>query len=304
MNKQPVLVILAGGMGSRYGGLKQIDTVGDNGESIIDFSIYDAIQAGFKRLFLIIRKEHQQAFEDSLVKKIRDFIEVTYCFQEMDDLPSGFSVPEGREKPWGTTHALLAIRKQIDAPFAIINADDFYGRSAYKTIYDYLTSEIEDDRFCMVGYRLKNTLSDSGSVTRGLCQVTDGYLSGILELQKIISKDGGASYQDGNGDWISLPPDSLASMNYWGFTPKIIDYFQVIFKSFLERELVGNPLKCEHVIPTAVGEMIATTKAKVKVLSSKDRWFGVTYREDKPMVQERIREYKTQGLYPHDLWKK
>lgn len=302
--KEPVLVILAAGMGSRYGGLKQIDTVGSNGESIIDFSIYDAIEAGFKKLFLIIRREHQEAFEEALGKKIRPFIEVEYCFQDLTDIPSEFTVPEGREKPWGTTHALLAIRDKIDAPFMIINADDYYGKDSFKKMYEYLTTKITDQDFSMVGYVLENTLTDHGTVTRAICEVADGCLSKIVERSSIARKDGKTQYTEDGENWVSIPEGSLVSMNYWGFTPKVIEYCEQIFTDFLRTELAKNPMKCEHVIPTAVSEMIKTPDVKVHMLSSTDKWFGVTYREDKPFVVETLEQYKKDGKYPQDLWKK
>ena len=301
--KEPVLVILAAGMGSRYGGLKQIDAVGSNGESIIDFSIYDAIEAGFKRLFLIIRREHQEVFEESLVKKIRPFIEVEYCFQDLDDIPAEFSVPKGREKPWGTTHALLAIRHQIDAPFMIINADDYYGKESYKVMYNFLTSDVSDQDYALVGYILENTLTDHGTVSRAVCEVSDGYLSEIVERKTIAKIDGEVKYTEDGESWTSLAANSLVSMNYWGFTPKVIEYCTDIFTNFLRNNLENNPLTCEHVIPTAVGDMIGLDEVKVHMLSSKDRWFGITYQEDKPLVVDLLQKYKSEGKYPENLWK-
>ncbi len=302
--KEPVLVILAAGMGSRYGGLKQIDTVGSNGESIIDFSIYDALEAGFKRLFLIIRKEHQKAFEESLGSKVSQFMEVVYCYQNLEDVPSTIKVPEGREKPWGTTHALLAIKDQIDAPFMIINADDYYGKDSFKKMYSFLTTKVTDTDFAMVGYVLENTLTDHGTVTRAICNVEDGCLSEIIELDKIAKRDGYAVNIDENNQEVVLPKNSLVSMNYWGFTPKVLEYCQPIFEKFLEENIDKNPMKCEHVIPTAVRELILDPNIKVHMLSSDDKWFGVTYKEDKPLVVESLQEYKDNGLYPFDLWKK
>jgi len=302
--KDPVLVILAAGMGSRYGGLKQIDTVGNNGESIIDFSIYDAIQAGFKKVILIIRKEHETAFEEALGKKIRPFIEVEYCFQDMDDLPEGFERPEGREKPWGTTHALLSLKGMIDGPFMIINADDYYGRDSFKVIRDFLVDGVGDEDFSMVGFILENTLTDHGTVSRAVCNVEDGCLSEIVERTKIMKTSEGASYTEDDENWIPLPKGSLVSMNYWGFTPKVLDYCEGIFTKFLVDNLEGNPMKCEHVIPTAVSDIIRDTDVKVHMLESTSRWFGVTYQEDKPYVMEMLAKYKEDGLYPFDLWKK
>lgn len=289
-------------MGSRYGGLKQIDTVGNNGESIIDFSIYDAIRAGFKKVVLIIRREHEAAFRSNLTDKIAKKIEVQFAFQDLADVPDGISVPSGREKPWGTTHALLACRKIVDAPFMICNADDFYGPSAFKTMYEFLKNEVSDSHYGMVGYMLENTLTENGTVTRGVCEQKDGKLCSIREIQKIRKGSEGAEYLEGQ-EWVKAQPNTLASMNYWGFTPKIFAECEEIFSEFIGTAIKENPLKCEHVIPTAVGDLVKQGKIEVKVMSSGDRWFGVTYKEDKPEVMARIQAYKDEGLYPFDLWK-
>lgn len=301
MNNKPVLVILAAGMGSRYGGLKQIDTVGNNGESIIDFSIYDAIEAGFEKVVLIIRREHEEAFRKNLTDKIEKKIEVEFAYQDLDDLPQGIQVPEGREKPWGTTHALLACRN-LKSNFAIINADDFYGKDAYRKIYQFLANEVKDDQYGMVGYVLENTLTENGTVTRGVCETENGNLKNIVEIQKIAKKDGKAIYEQ-NGEWVDAPDHSLCSMNFWGFTPKIFEECESVFAQFIEKGIIENPMKCEHVIPTAVGQLVKEGKIQVKVMSSEDSWFGVTYQEDKPVVMARIQEYKDSNLYPADLWK-
>ena len=301
---QPSLVILAAGMGSRYGGLKQIDTLGNNGESIIDFSIYDAIKAGFKKVYLIIRKEHQEAFENSLGKKIRPFIEVEYVFQDLSDLPVGFSVPEGREKPWGTTHAMWACRNQVKEPFMICNADDYYGVDAFKTMYDFLSHDVSDTNYSLIGYRLINTLSDSGSVTRGVCDVENGLLVKVVE-RKEIKKDKGKVITSDNGtDWSELDPKGLVSMNFWGFTPKIFELAEKQFIAFLKRDLAGNPLKCEHVIPTMIGETLDKNLYKMNALASENTWYGVTYKEDKPGVVAEFKRLKDENVYPYNLWEK
>lgn len=302
MNTKPTLVILAAGMGSRYGGMKQIDGVGNHGEPIIEFSIYDAYKAGFEKVVLIIRREHEELFKKALTDRVSKTMKVEFAYQDMDNIPEGIKVPEGREKPWGTTHALLACKGVVNEPFAIINADDFYGRNAYEEIYKYLTTEIKDDEYAMVGYPCKNTLTDNGTVTRGICEETNGYLSSIVEIQKIAKKDGKAIYED-NGEWKELADDALVSMNFWGFTPKIFDETEGLLKEFLENNIEKNPMKCEHVIPTAVGDLVKKDVCKVKMLSSKDQWFGVTYKEDKPYVVAKIQEMKDQGLYPDILWK-
>lgn len=299
---QPTLVILAAGMGSRYGGMKQIDGVGNHGEPIIEFSIYDAKQAGFENVVLIIKREHEEAFKQALTNKLEGKINVRFAYQDMCNIPEGFTVPEGRVKPWGTTHALLACKGIVDGPFAIINADDFYGRDAYKVIYDFLTTEVKDNQYAMVGYPCINTLTDNGTVTRGLCQEDENKcLASIVEIQKIAKKDGHAVYED-NGEWKEISDTSLVSMNFWGFTPAIFKDMEEIFAKFLQEHLEENPLKCEHVIPTAVGTLVAENKCSVKMLSSKDAWFGVTYKEDKPNVMQKIQEMKDAGIYPDQLW--
>ena len=301
---QPSLVILAAGMGSRYGGLKQIDTLGNNGESIIDFSIYDAIKAGFKKVYLIIRKEHQEAFENSLGKKIRPFIEVEYVFQDLSDLPVGFSVPEGREKPWGTTHAMWACRNQVKEPFMICNADDYYGVDAFKTMYDFLSHDVSDTNYSLIGYRLINTLSDSGSVTRGVCDVENGLLVKVVERKEIKKEKGKVITSDNGTDWSELDPQGLVSMNFWGFTPKVFELAEKQFIAFLKRDLEGNPLKCEHVIPTMIGETLDKNLYKMNALASENTWYGVTYKEDKPGVVAEFKRLKDENVYPFDLWAK
>jgi NDP-sugar pyrophosphorylase family protein len=301
--KQASLVILAAGMGSRYGGLKQIDTVGNNGESIIDFTIYDAIQSGFKKVYLIIRKEHEAAFETALAHKIRPFIDVEYIFQSMDDLPEPYSAPKDRIKPWGTTHALWACRHQVKEPFMICNADDYYGKDAFNTMYEFLTHRVRDDHFALVAYRLDNTLSDSGAVTRGVCAVHDGQLKEVVERSKIMREGNHVIYVNDEDRWEIIDANSLVSMNFWGFTPAVFDLAQKQLTAFLEREYEVNPLKCEHVIPTMIGETLQNQSYTMLALSSENTWFGVTYQEDKPYVVDQLKQYKDQGLYPFDLWK-
>ncbi|WP_394915482.1 NDP-sugar synthase [uncultured Robinsoniella sp.] len=325
--KEPALMILAAGMGSRYGGLKQVDTVGDHAESIIDFSIFDAIEAGFRDLVLIIRREHEAIFEQNLVRHIRKKVNVQYAYQNMDDIPEGFTVPAGREKPWGTTHALLACRSR-NTPFAICNADDFYGRDAFQKMYEFLCTEVQENHYAMIGYPLENTLTDHGSVTRGVCKVEDGYLTGIEEIGGIRKKDGQVCYETDKADntekanktektdktgkadvndetvnqYSCIPDHTMCSMNFWGFSPSIFGQCDRIFTDFLERELNANPMKCEHVIPTAVRDLIKEGSCRVKVLPSRDTWFGVTYQEDRAFVQEKIKDYKKAGRFPAKLW--
>ncbi|MFD1403920.1 nucleotidyltransferase family protein [Robinsoniella peoriensis] len=307
--KEPALMILAAGMGSRYGGLKQVDAVGDHGESIIDFSIYDAIEAGFRELVLIIRREHEAIFEQNLVRHIRKKVKVQYAYQNLDDIPEGFTVPAGREKPWGTTHALLACRSR-DTPFAICNADDFYGRDAFQKMYQFLCTEVQENHYAMIGYPLENTLTDHGSVTRGVCKVENGYLTGIEEIGGIRKKDGQVCYEANKADktgkadnqYSCIPEITMCSMNFWGFSPAIFGQCDQIFSDFLKRELNANPMKCEHVIPTAVRDLIKEGRCRVKVLPSRDTWFGVTYQEDRAFVQEKIKDYKNAGRFPLELW--
>ena len=298
---KPVLAILAAGMGSRYGGLKQIDTVGSNGECVIDFSIYDAKEAGFEKVVLIIREEHYEAFENALGRKVRQFMEVEYAFQDMNDLPNGYTMPKDRVKPWGTTHALLALRNTIKEPFMIINADDYYGKDSFKIMYEFLSNP-ENTEYAMMGYKLENTLTEHGSVTRAICDVENCYLQKIVEIKKIRKTADGAEYEK-NDEWLPLS-NSLVSMNYWGFTPEVFSQFEEVFTNFLNKEYAENSLTCEHVIPTAVGELLEKYNVKVKMLESNSKWFGVTYKEDKPLVVENLQAYKDEGLYPFDLWEK
>ena len=304
MNK--TLVILAAGMGSRYGGLKQIDTIGSNGESIIDFTIYDAIQAGFNKLVLIIRKEHEELFEEHLVKKVRPFINVEYAYQELTDIPNGIEIPTDRTKPWGTSHALLATRNIIkDEPFIICNADDYYGKDAFKIVSEYFDSNKNTDDYCMVGYQVEKTLSDNGTVTRGICQKdSNDFLSHIKETQDIKwnAAHDGVECSD-NNQTKPLPLGTPVSMNFWGFYPSIMNKIKTIFDQELSEGIKNNPLKYEALLPNYVGKLIEKGNAKVKVLTSKDSWFGVTYKEDKPFVVEKIQSFKDKGLYPENLWK-
>lgn len=301
------LVILAAGMGSRYGGLKQVDTLGSNGESIIDFTIYDAIKSGFEKLVLIIRKEHEEIFEEHIVKKIRPFIEVTYAFQDINDIPEGNTVPEERKKPWGTTHALLACRNILkDDPFVICNADDFYGRDAFEKVSKYFDETTDDNEYCMVGYKIENTLSDNGTVTRGVCQKDENnYLTSIKEVMNIKwnNNHDGVEFEE-DGTYLPLEMGTPVSMNFWGFKPSVIGKLQEIFTAELPEGIKFNPLKYEALLPNHVGYLVRDNKAKVKVLTSEDSWFGVTYQADKPSVVAKIQSFKDNGTYPFDLWKK
>lgn len=304
--KNPVLVILAAGMGSRYGGLKQIDPVDAQGNKIIDFSIYDAMKAGFKKVVFIIKKENEQDFRSCIGDAVSKYMEVEYVFQDLKKVPNGFEIPEGRVKPWGTAHAILCCKDTVKEPFAVINADDYYGRSAFQTLYDYLTTHEDDElyRYAMVGYELGNTLTENGSVARGCC-VTDenGYLVTIAERTQIVKTENGAAYsEDGGETFTDIPLDTPVSMNMWGFTPSIMAELEKAVNRFFKEGVESNPLKAECFLPIEVDKLLKDKKATVEVLSSKDKWFGVTYKEDKPYVMESIQKLKDAGVYPYKLW--
>ena len=306
MNKKPILVVMAAGMGSRYGGLKQIDPVGPSGEAILDYSLYDARRAGFETVVFIIKHEIEQAFKEAVgARALRAGFEVRYAYQQLDKLPEGFIVPEGRVKPWGTAHAILVAEEAIgNAPFAVINADDYYGPQGFRLVYDYLCSHADGDRFAwsMVGFLLKNTVSANGSVSRGVC-VTDaaGNLHSVTERTCIAPYDGGIHYsEDGGASWTDLDENSVVSMNLWGFTPAYIAEAKAGFAEFLRENLPVNPLKCEYYLPSVVTAALQQGKADVRVLTSTDKWHGITYREDKPELVAALQQMSAQGLYPAD----
>lgn len=303
--KEPVLVIMAAGMGSRYGGLKQIDPIDEQGHIIIDFSIYDAIRAGFKKLVFIIKHEIENDFKEVIGKRMSKFIDVEYVFQDLNNLPSGFSVPDGRVKPWGTGHAILSCIGTVDSPFAVINADDCYGADAYRVLYDFLKQEPKNDTdYAMVGYILENTLTDNGHVARGVCTTTaDGYLESIDERIRIEKRPDRTEFTEDDGaTWTVIPKGSTVSMNMWGFQPGILKIIDERFSAFLAANIEKNPMKCEYLLPSVVGDMLKEGKATVKVLHSSDRWYGVTYKEDKQMVMEAMKALKDKGQYPQNLW--
>lgn len=306
---KPTLVILAAGMGSRYGGLKQIDPIDDQGHKIIDFSIYDAKRAGFGKVVFIIKKEHEADFRSCVGDAISKHMEVDYVFQDLSEVPGSFQIPEGRVKPWGTTHALLCCKEAVKEPFAVINADDYYGKNAYVTLAGFLGEyEKREDKekpiYAMVGYQLKNTLTDKGSVARGLCMTDEeNNLTEIVERTKIVKTKTGAAYTEDEGvSYTEVSVDTLVSMNMWAFYPDIFPLMEEAMGRFFEEKVEQNPLKAECLIPTEIGGLLEKNKACVKVLSSTDRWFGVTYQEDKPMVKASIQELKDDGLYPEKLW--
>ena len=306
--KKPVLVIMAAGMGSRYGGLKQMDPVDEQGHIIIDFSIYDAVRAGFEKIVFIIKEEIEKDFKEKVGNRISEIVDVEYVFQELYKIPEGFQVPEGRVKPWGTGHAILCCKDYIDGPFAVINADDYYGREAFEKIYNALLDDSQEQAssHAMVGYVLQNTLTENGAVSRGVCQVDgQGYLQEIVERTKIVKRGEGAAYLEDDGEtWTDISTDSIVSMNLWGFKNSIMNELELSFKKFLTEEVPNNLLKSEYFLPTVVQQLLKNGAAEVKVLQSKDKWFGVTYKEDKAKVVEAIASLKEQGVYPKELWRK
>lgn len=305
MKKKPVLVIMAAGMGSRYGGLKQMDPIGPEGEVIIDYSLYDAKRAGFESAICIIKHEIEEDFKAMMDRGAAKFMDIRYAFQDINDIPEGFQIPEERVKPWGTGHAVRSIRGMIDAPFAVINADDYYGPEAFKVIYDYL-SNAEDGEYydyCMVGYRVENTISENGGVTRGVCVGKDGYLQKIHETPEISRREDGVIRATENGQDYEIPEGTLVSMNCFGFTPGYVDELDKRFPAALEEILKTNPKKGEFYVPLVVGDLVEEGKAKVRILDSADKWFGVTYKEDRPGVVAAMKEKTKDGLYPAALWK-
>lgn len=303
---KPVLVIMAAGMGSRYGGLKQMDPIDKYGHAIMDFSIFDAKRAGFEKVVFIIKKAIEEDFKEVIGKRMEEIIEVKYAFQEVDNIPEGFEVPDGRTKPWGTAHAILSAMDVIDGPFAVINADDYYGRDAFKKIYDFLATSEDDDKFryTMVGYQLKNTITENGHVARGVCTVDEnGYLEKVVERTRIEKVDDGIAFTEDDGaTWEKLHEDTIVSMNMWGFSESFLKATKEGFAEFLEEGLKKNPLKCEYFLPSVVTRLLEEDKATVSVLTSKDKWYGVTYKEDKQVVVDAIQSMKDDGVYPEEVW--
>ena len=304
--KKPVLVIMAAGMGSRYGGLKQIDPVDNEGHIIMDFSIYDAKRAGFEKVVFIIKKAIEKEFKAGLGDRISQYMDVEYVYQELDTLPEGFEVPEGRVKPFGTGHAILSCKDVVDGPFAVINADDYYGVHAFQEIYNYLTENEDDEKYhyAMVGYILSNTLTENGYVSRGICEMDkDAFLTGITERTHIEQRDMGVQFTEDDGQtWEDIAADSIVSMNMFGFTASMLKELECRFPEFLEKGLKENPMKCEYFLPSVVSDLIEEDKADVKVLRSEDRWYGITYKEDKEAVVSAVQKLKDTGVYPQHLW--
>ena len=311
MSKKPVLVVMAAGMGSRYGGLKQIDPVGSCGEAILDYSLFDAHEAGFETAVIIIKEAIKADFMATVGKRLENCpMEIRYAYQELDKLPEGYTVPEGRTKPWGTSHAVLCAKNEIDgAPFAVLNADDYYGKSAFKVVYDYLSTHADDEkyRYCMVGYELGKTVTDNGSVARGICETDEnGYLTVVTERTKIEKYEGGIHFTEDDGaTWTDVPAKTPVSMNIWGYTPSFLTEIEARFPAFLDATLSGNSAKAEFFLPSTVSELLSENKATVKVLTSADKWYGVTYAADKPVVVAALKEMTEKGMYPvNGLWSK
>ena len=307
MTKEPTLVIMAAGMGSRYGGLKQVDTITDTDEIIVDFSLYDAMLAGFDRAIFIIREEHRDLFREVIYERAGRFMKIEYAYQKIDDIPQGVAVPEDRKKPWGTAHAVLSCRDMIDGPFAVINADDYYGPDGFAAIYEYLTTHEDGEKqeYCMVGYKLENTVTENGTVSRGVCTIDEnGNLADVTERTKIKEVDGRISYTEDEGEtWIPLPDGTIVSMNFWGFTAGMMNELKDGMDEFFETKFISDPVKSECYLPAVADNLIKTGKANVKVLNSSDAWYGITYPEDKEDVKNALESMKDKGLYPPKLWK-
>lgn len=302
--KKPILVVLAAGMGSRYGGLKQMDPVGQSGEKIIDYSVYDAIDAGFERVVFIINHKIEKDFKELVGAEIEKHVEVNYAFQELTDLPGEVQIPADRQKPWGTSHAVYAARDFLDAPFAVINADDFYGREAYHKMYQFLTETADkEDEYCMIGYLVKNTVTDKGSVSRGVCETENSYLKTIVERLKIEKTEDGIVYIEDEKAY-PLTDDTVVSMNFFGFKPNFVTEIGQRLPAFLNEKLPVNPLKCEYFLPLTVDSLLKENKATVKVLETSEKWYGVTYQEDKAEVVAALKEMAESGKYPKSLWGK
>lgn len=306
--QQPTLIIMAAGMGSRYGGLKQVDKITDAGEIILDFSLYDAMMAGFNRAVFVIKEENRGIFREMVDERAGRFMEIEYAYQKLDDIPEGFTVPEDRQKPWGTAHAVLACRELINGPFVVINADDYYGPDAFVQIYDYLTTHKDDDvyEYCMVGYQLKNTVTENGHVARGVCELDDkGFLKKVTERTRIMHHGDSIAYTEDDGEsWTPLADDTIVSMNFWGFSKSMMEELQNGLPAFLEQALAENPLKGEYFLPGVADRLVQEGKARVKVLTSHDKWYGVTYKEDKEDVKNALQSMKDKGEhYPEKLWK-
>ena len=299
--KEPTLVILAAGMGSRFGGLKQIMPVDPFGHSIIDFSLYDAHRAGFRKVAFIIKHEIEEDFKASIGRRMEKYFDVQYIYQQLDRLPEGYSVPEGRIKPWGTGHAVACCQGVVDGPFAVINSDDFYGRTAYSALYDFLSPDRPENEHAMVAYLVKNTVTESGSVARGVCSEMDGYLTEVVERTRIEKRGDDAAFTEDGETWVHLPGDTLVSMNCWAFGKSFLQELVNRFPAWLDANLPVNPLKCEYFIPLVVNDLLKEGKAAVRLLNCHETWFGMTYKEDMQTVKDAIAAMRADGTYPETL---
>ena len=299
--QEPTLVILAAGMGSRFGGLKQITAVDDHGHAIIDFSLYDAYRAGFRKVAFIIKHEIEEDFKNFIGKRMEKYFEVKYVYQQLEMLPEGYAVPEGRVKPWGTGHAVLCCKGVIDGPFAVINSDDYYGRSAYQKLYDFLAGDRPENEHAMVAYLLKNTVTENGSVARGVCQVEDGYLTDVVERTKIFKDGKNGKYTEDGETFYPLSGNVPVSMNCWAFGKAMLQQLADDFPAWLDENLPKNPEKCEYFLPFVVNDMVKAGKGKVKVLNCDEAWYGVTYKEDMDSVVSAIKKMRAEGIYPEAL---
>ena len=300
MNK-PNLVILAAGMGSRFGGLKQITPVDSFGHAIIDFSLYDAYRAGFRKVVFIIKKEIEEDFKQFIGRRVEKYFEVEYVYQQLDKLPEGYSVPEGRTKPWGTGHATLCAMDAVDGPFAVINADDFYGPSAYEALYNFLSNLDRDDEHAMVAYELRKTVTENGSVARGICQVEDGYLTDVVERTQIIKQGDDGAYTEDGVTFHPLSGDTPVSMNCWGFGLSMMEELKKRFPAWLDENLKVNPLKCEYFLPFVANALIKDGEGRIRILNCSETWYGVTYKQDLESVTSAIERMRSEGRYPETL---
>ena len=299
--QEPTLVILAAGMGSRFGGLKQITPVDEHGHAIIDFSLFDAYRAGFRRVAFIIKHEIEADFKAVVGRRAEKYFDVRYVYQQIENLPEGYSVPEGRTKPWGTGHAVLCAAQAVDGPFAVINADDFYGRTAYTALYDYLTGERPENEHAMVAYQLKKTVTESGSVARGICRVEDGFLTDVVERTRIEKRGSDAAYTEDGENWLPLSGELPVSMNCWAFSHSMMDELIKRFPAWLDENVPKNPMKCEYFLPSVANALIKDGEGSVRVLYCHETWYGVTYKEDLQSFKDAMKRMRTEGIYPEAL---
>ncbi len=299
--QEPTLVILAAGMGSRFGGLKQITPVDEHGHAIIDFSLFDAYRAGFRRVAFIIKHEIEADFKAVVGRRAEKYFDVRYVYQQIENLPEGYSVPEGRTKPWGTGHAVLCAAQAVDGPFAVINADDFYGRTAYTALYDYLTGEMPENEHAMVAYQLKKTVTESGSVARGICRVEDGFLTDVVERTRIEKRGSDAAYTEDGENWLPLSGELPVSMNCWAFSHSMMDELIKRFPAWLDENVPKIPMKCEYFLPSVANALIKDGEGSVRVLNCHETWYGVTYKEDLQSFKDAMKRMRTEGIYPEAL---